>query len=423
VDVRVAVSRNLRVEGPVLHVGSTTFDLHGVRHVVLIAMGKAGTPMYEAAAAALRTAEWMAERLDAIVVSPTRPQEVFGALSYFEGSHPTPDEASRRAATAILQKLRETTGDTLVIFLISGGASSMVELPLDGTISIEDVAEFNRALVGSGLSITEINALRKRLSAIKGGRLAEAAAHAMQCTLIVSDVPVGALDMVGSGPTLPHSNSRDDCMRLWKRLRSQGPLPARIERFFQAEVACEIPRQTNPVFARTACTCILSEDDLASAAAKAANAAGLHVEIDNRCDDWTSEDAAAYLLHRSGQMQKQHAGTCLISVGEVGVKLPKTSGQGGRNQHFALQCALHLADDSGHTVVLSAGSDGMDGNSPAAGAVVDEETCRRARLCGFDPAETLMQFNSFPLFDALGDTVVTGPTGNNLRDLRILLRC
>ena len=308
-----------------------------------------------------------------------------------------------------------------MLFLVSGGSSAMVEMPLDLAISVADNAEFNRLLVGSGLPITAMNVLRKHLSAVKGGRLALAAAPAAQATLLVSDVPAGALDTVGSGPTMPDASSREECLALYRKLRATTSLPRSIEALFNSGTLPETPQRDPTAFARASWTCILSSDDLASSAARIAEALRLHVTIDNGCDDWPAEDAARYLLSRSAELRQRHGRTCLISAGEVAVNLPPTSGRGGRNQHFCLLSALQLAGSGDGTAVLSAGSDGIDGRSPAAGAVVDGTTCGRAEQMGFDPEATLAAFDSFTLLDELGDTLRTGPTGNNLRDLRILL--
>jgi hydroxypyruvate reductase len=167
---------------------------------------------------------------------------------------------------------------------------------------------------------------------------------------------------------------------------------------------------------------LLSSHDLVESARTLARNAGYHVIVDNTCDDWDYADAARYLLERFHTYRTQHARFCLISVGEVTVTLTRTPGAGGRNQQFALVCALDLANHPGaHLTVLSAGSDGIDGNTQSAGAIADPTTVARARAFGFDPEQSLAEFNACPLFTAIGDSVVTGPTGHNLRDLRLLI--
>jgi hydroxypyruvate reductase len=164
---------------------------------------------------------------------------------------------------------------------------------------------------------------------------------------------------------------------------------------------------------------VLSNSTAEKAAAEAASRHGFRVEIDHSCDDWDYAKAADYLLGRVRALQREVPRACIVSGGEVTVKVPGESGVGGRNQHFALYCAPQIAGKN--ITVLSAGTDGIDGNSPAAGAVVDGTTMERAQAAGLDPAASLREFNSFPVFEKLGDAVMTGPTGNNVRDLRILM--
>jgi len=167
---------------------------------------------------------------------------------------------------------------------------------------------------------------------------------------------------------------------------------------------------------------LLSGHDLVESARAMAQKAGYFVAVDNSCDDWDYADAARYLLDRFHDLRASHRRFCLISGGEVTVNLDRSPGAGGRNQQFVLACALELAHHPGEMLtVLSAGSDGIDGNTQSAGAVVDPTTVARAIAFGFDPEESLRRFNACPLFTALGDAVVTGPTGHNLRDLRLLI--
>ncbi len=421
VDVGLAIARRISIEGSLLKAGDDTFNLEEFEAVLIVSIGKAATSMYEAVVRVVQTAAPVHLKVEAIVVSPQPLAATHEHLVYLAGSHPTPDATSRTAALVILDRLREAGDTTLVFFLISGGSSSMVELPLDPSVSLGDVAEFHRTLVGSGLGIAEMNVLRKHLSAVKGGRLAIAAAPAAQCTLVLSDTPAGALDVVGSGPSLPDSSSAEDCRRIYLRLRSMARLPPTIERFFEADALEETPKGDDPVFQRSTWTSILSSDDLAISAAALARHMGFLAEVDNTCDEWRCDNAAGYLLERSAELRRRAGRSCLISVGELAVMLPLSPGRGGRNQHFVLECALRLAGQAEETTVLSAGSDGIDGNSVAAGAVADGDTCDRAAKQGVDPARVLADFDSFSLFRALGDAIVTGPTGNNVRDLRLLL--
>jgi glycerate 2-kinase len=382
-----------------------TIDHHpypSVDRVLLIALGKAATPMAQAAMESLTNYP-----LEGILVSPT-PLE---GLDYFPASHPLPTQASLDAAQAILTLLATATPTTLVLFLISGGASAMVEQPL-GDFTLEDTIALNKALVHSGLPIAQMNTLRKHFSAVKGGRLALAAAPAFQHTLLISDVPADHLEIIASGPSLPDPTTVEDCHRIIQNIT----LAENLHSYFASPNLEETPKSTHPAFAKARWSALLSSDDLCREAARLATAAGFHTVIDNTCDDWDHREAATYLLARLEALRHQHLRTCLISAGELSVQLPPHHGTGGRNQQFTLECARQIAANPHPTAVLSCGSDGIDGNSPAAGAVVDETTWHRAT----HPAEHLATYNAYPLFAALADTIQTGPTNNNLRDLRIL---
>jgi hydroxypyruvate reductase len=374
--------------------------------------------MYQGAVAALRHRL----EIEAVVVSPLLLASN-RQLTFCPAAHPTPDERSRRAAAIILKKLRRIDERTIVLFLISGGASAMVEQPLDPGISIADTARFNRVLVTSGLPIAEINTIRKHFSAVKGGRLACAAARAAAvCNLVASDVPSGSPDSVGSGPSLPDPTSCQDSLSTLNRVLETTPLPASVVSFFHGPLFVETPKPGDPIFARNHHANILSSDDLEAAASRSAGAARFHVVHDNTCDEWDYRKAAKYLLERASELRRHHPLLCLVSVGELSVPIEGPSGKGGRNQQFALWCAMELARRQEQMAVLSAGSDGIDGQSPAAaGAIADATTCGRAHQLNLDAQCFLSAYDSNSLFAALGDTIVTGPTGINLRDLRIVM--
>ena len=310
--------------------------------------------------------------------------------------------------------------------MISGGGSSIVEKPVaslkDDDISLPDLVATYRALVHSGAPIAEINAIRKHLSAVKGGRLAQAAYPAQQVSILVSDVPDNTPDALASGPTMPDSTSIHDCERIAVKYNLIEQLPKSAADLFRQHALEETPKSDDPSFVRSRWWTVLSNQVAIDEAAAAANRAGFAVEVDNSCDDWPYEKAAAYLLNRLRELRSTVSRVCLISGGEVTVTV-RNGGMGGRNQQFALACAELIAGDD--ITVLSAGTDGIDGNSPAAGAVADGSTLIRAGGAGLDGSErarhALSKFDAYPFFEALGDTIHTGPTGNNLRDLRILL--
>jgi hydroxypyruvate reductase len=294
----------------------------------------------------------------------------------------------------------------------------MFELPLDPNVSLEETRVLYQALVGSGATIAEINTVRKHFSAVKGGRLAASAPQAAKLSLLVSDVAPRFLDALASGPTLPDSSTVAQCREILERYRLHDRLTPTLRAFFADPGLPETPPlATGPV------ETLLSSDDLLQAAQAHARTLGYDVVIDNTCDDWDYLDATRYLLDRFQQLRQQHTKLCLLSGGEVTVRLGTQHGAGGRNQQFALACAVELAEpgQSAPMVVLSAGSDGIDGNSPAAGAIADGDTVLRGQAMGMDAESALARFDAYPLFTALGDTLVTGPTHNNLRDLRIML--
>jgi glycerate 2-kinase len=319
-----------------------------------------------------------------------------------------------------LETLQGLTERDFVVFLISGGGSAMVEQFLGSGISLDETAATHKALVESGAPIAAINAVRKHLSAVKGGRLAAAAAPAEQMTIFVSDVPAGELDALSSGPTLPDRSTTEDVYRIAKEYGLVASVPGVVAEMLKDRLLVETPKPGDGIFARSRSCVLLDSGTLEEAAAVRARELGWQVEIDNRCDDWSAERAADYLVGRLRELRRGHERVCLLSAGEVTVQVPSgATGKGGRNQHFALLCSERIAGDE--ITVLSAGSDGIDGNSPAAGGLADGFTRARAEAAGYPVAAALAAFDSYTLLTSLGDVITTGPTGNNLRDLRILL--
>jgi hydroxypyruvate reductase len=390
--------------------------------------------------------------LRGICCSNQLPKNRDWRFRYFEGGHPLPNEESFDAARATLSMLKKAKKGTLIFFLISGGGSAMFDLPLDSHISLDDTIAFHQLLLASGAPIGEVNTLRKHFSAVKGGRLAIAAPESAKVSLLVPDVPLRSLDALSSGPTSPDHSTVADVRAILAKYDLAAKLPASIRAFFDREDLPESPGNkgwrppffprmpwTDAVLARRVTAAatmsgeeesfrdsvfeiLLSSHDLAENARILAQNAGFHVVVDNSCDDWDYADAARYLLERFHALRAIHPRLCLISVGEVTVKLDRVPGAGGRNQQFAMACALELEGHPGERLtVLSAGSDGIDGNTRSAGAIADPTTVTRAHMFGFHLKSSLAAFNACPMFTALGDAVVTGPTGQNLRDLRLLL--
>lgn len=423
----------------------TRIDLAPYRSILVLAIGKGAVPMLETLLALLPRRL----RVRGLCCAPQRPTRRDWRFRSFQGGHPLPNPDSFRAARLALRLLGKTSEKTFVIYLLSGGGSTMFELPLDPAISLDDTIAFHEALLGCGGTIAEINTLRKHFSAVKGGRLATAAPCAQKLSLQVADVPLKDLDALASGPTLPDRSTVADCRALIARYGLMEKFPPAVQQFFSNPDMPETPGpkpaldhvqdQTKDQVAAPdqaaapaaspergltgLLDTLLSNHDLVNAAREQARALGYRVFVDNTCDDWPWDRAAAYLVERFERLRREHPRLCLLSGGEVTVHLDRAPGTGGRNQQFVLESARLLARHlPGEAVVcLAAGSDGADGNSAAAGAIADPTTLARAQAFGYNVAASLAAFDACPLLTALGDTVVTGPTGNNLRDLRILL--
>ena len=407
-----AFQRHLDCDKGVLRICEDLYDLESYNRVLVISIGKAAHAM-------VNSLEMQAgNRFQGIVASSVDPLSQVHGFRYFRGGHPLPNQESVRAAEAMLKSLNAQNASSLIIFLLSGGGSSIAEKPIDGEISLDDLIATYRALVHSGAPIAEINTIRKHLSAVKGGRLAVAASSAQQVSLLVSDVPDNTPDALASGPTMPDSTSVEDCYAIAAKHRLLEQFPVSVRELFQRHALEETPKSDDPAFHRSRWWTVLSNSTLIESCKAEAERHGFTVEVDNGCDDWDYARAADYLLERLRQLRNKSERACLISGGEVTVKVTN-GGVGGRNQQFAIACAQKIAGEN--VTVLSAGTDGIDGNSPAAGALVDGTTVDRAKSRGLEPAASLRSFNSYPFFDALGDTIMTGPTGNNLRDLKILL--
>jgi hydroxypyruvate reductase len=427
-DVGKAFDRHLHFDGmtlirhPSAALQPVSTPLDRYKKVLVISFGKAALTMLNA----------LLERLPkkihvhGVCSAPELPKKRNWRIRYFNGGHPLPNEDSFAAAEATLKLLKRARKDTFIFFLISGGGSAMLELPLNLKISLEDTIAFHETLIASGATITEINTVRKYFSAVKGGRLALAAPEAEKLSLLLADVPLKDLGAVASSPTLPDQSTPAQCREILERYHLLEKFPSAVREYFESlpsEVAPEAhSASAEEAFAHTQLDTLLSNHDFVNAARERAHALNFRVVIDNSCDDWDYADASRYLLKRFHELRAEHPRLCLLSSGEVTVQLAPQPGCGGRNQQFALASAFDLAKYEGQPLaVLSAGSDGIDGNSPAAGAIADTTTIARAREYHFDPEASLARFDTCPLFSALGDTIMTGPTGNNLRDLRILL--
>jgi glycerate 2-kinase len=416
IDVSATLERKLARNGTRVHAGKTAVDLRDFREIVAIAFGKASFAMAEGLTRVLAP-DFEAE---GILVVPIALAPDVPGWKVFVGGHPLPNEASFQAGRAILDRLARCDERSLIFFLISGGGSSLVEQPLDAALSLADFDQLNDALVTCGAPIQEINAIRKHLSATKGGRLAAAAPHSMKVTLAVSDVPQAQEAALASGPTLPDPTTVRDAEQIAEKHNLIPRFPPRIRAAFEKHALQETPKDGDPVFAHSHFVLLLGAHELTHAAHRACEAHGFVCICDHSTDHWPLEKAADHLLAQVDAQKRANPGKAVAVIAEGELSSPVTgNGIGGRNAAFVLTCVPKIAGKN--IVVLSAGTDGVDGNSPAAGAVADGSTLSRARDMGCDPADFLRRSDAYNFFARFDDAVITGPTGNNLRDLRILL--
>ena len=399
----------------VLGIGNDRIELAPFKKVLAVAIGKAAFPMAQEMSRILRP-----QVLSGIAVSSVPPPDTLSYFVAYQGGHPYPDGQSVHAANVVLEFLDDLKPHHLVIYLMSGGGSAICEKPVSDEISLNDLREFYRLLVTCGADIVEMNVLRKHFSATKGGRLAEQAHPARQLTLYVSDVPPDKPSTVASGPTLPDESTVGDCYEIVERLGLLESLPASIRSFFHDRCIPETPKPDSEAFQGSLWHCLLDNQDGVERLTAQVKDLGWVVEADLSVDDWPLEKAVDHLLGKLEHGKQAHpdATVAVLTGGELSCAVTG-DGQGGRNQAFVLECARKIAGKN--IAVVSAGTDGVDGNSPAAGAVADGSTLSRANELGMDAEDFQRRSDSYHFFKRLGDDLTMGPTGNNVRDLRLLV--
>lgn len=419
VDPGAAVRRAVRRRGPVLHVGARGYDLRRIRRIVVIGGGKAGAPM--AAALEVLLGDRLTTGLLSVKAGHTVPLR---RVELVEAGHPLPDAAGLGAAERILALARGAGRDDLVICLISGGGSALLPAPVDG-VALEQKVHLTDLLLRSGATIQEINAVRKHLSRLKGGQLAAAAAPAHVAVLVLSDVIGNPLDAIASGPAAPDPTTFGDALAIVRRYGLEGRMPAAtldyLERGARGEVP-ETPKPGDPRLRRVHTVMIAGNEHAARAAVGAAAALGYHTLLLTASLEGESREAARVLA--SVARGVQDAGlpvlppACVVAGGETTVTV-RGPGKGGRCQEFALAAALALRGRP-HTLIAAFGTDGTDGPTDAAGAVADGMTVDRVLAAGLNPARALDANDTYPVFSALGDLIITGPTNTNVNDLYVI---
>ncbi|HDQ70766.1 MAG TPA: glycerate kinase [Chloroflexi bacterium] len=411
VDPEAAVRRHLRRAGDALLIGERRYNLSDYERVFVVGGGKASVPMAKAAV------EVLGKRLtEGVIVAkyghagslPSTPR-----LQFIEANHPTPDEQAVRGARAVAALARRATERDLLICLISGGASALLTWPAPG-LSLAALQALTDDLLRSGATIDEINTVRKHCSRIKGGNLARLAAPATTVTLILSDVVGDPLDVIASGPTVPDPTTVADAQAVLDRygLAADHEIP------FQ-----ETPKPGDLAFERMQHVLLGSNRLAAKAAVERARALGYHTLLLSTYVEGEAREVArvAAALAKGVRAHGDPVAppACLVWGGETTVTV-RGDGKGGRNQELALAAALALDGWPG-VLVMALATDGTDGPTDAAGAVVTGDTIARARAQGLDPRAALAANDSYPFFEALGDLIRTCPTGTNVNDLLFVL--
>jgi hydroxypyruvate reductase len=373
---------------------------------IVLGAGKASAAMARAVEAA-----WPG-RLDGLVVTRYGHGEPCARIEVVEAAHPVPDAAGEAAARRILALAEGATADDLVLFLASGGGSALLTLPAPG-LTLDDKRAVNALLLACGATISEINCVRKHLSAIKGGRLAAAAHPAPVVALAISDVPGDDPAVIASGPTVPDPTTFDDALALLDRYRIDGP-PAVVEHLRAAGE--ETPKAGDPRLGGAQVHIVARPAAALDAAAEVARAAGYRVRVLGDAIEGEARDVARRQAERARSLAP---GSVLLSGGEVTVTLTG-GGRGGPNAEFALALAAEL-DGAADIWAMACDTDGIDGSEDNAGAVVAPDTLARARARGLDAAAVLADNDSYAFFAALDDLVVTGPTRTNVNDFRAIV--
>ena len=398
------------------------YDLNQCNRLMLIGFGKAASPMSKA------VADSLADRLSRGIIITKYGHALPGhrrdRIAVFEAGHPLPDANGVRATQEVVRLLGPADPQTLVVCLISGGGSALLVSPFRG-ITLAEKQAVTELLLKAGGDIFELNAVRKHLSTVKGGRLAQIASPAPVVSLILSDVIGDRLDVIASGPTAPDPSTYREAMEVIAQYRLAASIPpsvaAIIARGAQGLIP-ETPKEGHPVF-RNVKNIIIGSNALAvDAAQQAAADLGYEAEVISTTLSGEAAVVARDLAGRALEVRRALGPgrrVCLLAGGETTVTV-NGGGLGGRNTELALAFALEVRDLKGITL-LSAGTDGTDGPTDAAGALADGQTVARALGLGLDPGSSLADHDSYTFFKKLDDLVITGPTGTNVMDIQLIL--
>lgn len=425
VDPYNAVLKAIRLEQNQLHIAGAVYALDECERIVVVGAGKATARMAQAIEALL------GDRIVAgLIIVKDGHSLPLSLIEQVEAPHPVPGEAGVAGTRRLLEMVRSADENTLLVCLLSGGASALLVAPAEG-LTLQDKQQTTRLLLNAGASIAELNAVRKHLSLVKGGRLAGAAYPASLLTLILSDVIGDALDVIASGPTAPDHSSFDDAWAVIGKYALREKLPARVAEYLQrgrrGQVA-ETVRDNNPCMAKARNVIIAGIEQALAAATEKSVQLGYAARIVSAALQGEARDAARLLAQTTRAelaVMHEHERRCLLYGGETTVTV-RGSGKGGRNQEFALAFAVATEGLAGVTL-LSAGTDGSDGPTDAAGAMVDGSTVMRARSLGIEATGYLDNNDSYTFFrrydaaSGVHSQMKIGPTGTNVMDMQIVL--
>jgi len=415
-----AIKRHCKFDGETFFIGHRSYHLSQYKNLYVLGAGKATASM----AAAIE--EMITEKITGGIITVKFDHVAdLKHINLIEAGHPIPDENGMLGASAILNLAKNTAKDDLVLCLISGGGSALMPFPYDG-LTLEDKQDTIKILLSCGATIHEINAIRKHISKIKGGRLAQAVYPATLVTLILSDVVGDDLDVIASGPTVPDPSSFYDCKNIFLRYNIIDKIPNNILNHIESGISGEIdetPKPFNPVFDRTYNLIIGNNVEALMSAKVKAESLGYNVLLLSSM----IEGETRFIAQVHGAIAKEIIKTgnplplpaCILSGGETTVTITG-DGLGGRNQEFALSASIDISGKK-NIVILSGGTDGTDGPTDAAGAFSDTFTLKRAEEMGLNPYHFLANNDSYHFFQKLGDLFITGPTHTNVMDLRIVL--
>ncbi len=414
VNPKMAVVKNLRIDGNELNVGVHSFHLRESSRIVTIALGKAAPAMLAGAI------EQLGDNYQGGVCVGKHLEKGFATGTNtisIVGNHPIPGEGSLQAGEAIRRAVTGLGSDDIVLLLVSGGGSSLATLPVAG-VSLTDMREMTGTLLRSGATIAELNAVRKHLDQIKGGGLVRLAAPAKVASLVLSDVVGNNLEVIASGPAYPDPSTFAEAVKIVRQASSHGTIPESIrlhlDRGCEGKVT-ETLKPYDPDAQRCFNTIIASNIEASAAAAAQAQALGFHAEIVTNHLIGEAREAAGKIVSHVKQMRGLHKPFMLVWGGESTVTV-RGEGKGGRNQELALAAVRDLAGLQ-NTLMLTLATDGEDGPTDAAGALINGETLERASILGLNPDDFLQNNDAYTFFAHLGDLLITGPTGTNVNDL------